>query len=122
MNVNSIAPGQALRILVRNTPITKRMPYEEICKGGRTPYEYVNEILSDIEVSCCTLQLFGRNGSSYVLLYQFWHFACLPPFPLAYPLPPQENNPAPITNEMMFKKLTEIEHLLKTPKNKKNNK
>lgn len=71
MNFNNITQGKAMRISVNGREITTREPHEDITGKGNTPESYVREVLQDLGLSRCTVEVFRSNGSSFIKEGQF---------------------------------------------------
>lgn len=71
MNFNQITEGNAIRVSVNGRAVTARKRYDELRNEGKTPENYVREVLEGLGLSRCTVEIFRPNGNSFIKDSQF---------------------------------------------------
>ena len=71
MNFNQITEGNAIRVSVNGRAVTARKRCDELRNEGKTPENYVREVLEGLGLTRCTVEIFRPNGNSFIKDSQF---------------------------------------------------
>lgn len=71
MNFQQITENKAFRVSVNGRAVTARKKCSEVRLEGKTPEQYVREVLESLGISRCTVEYFKPNGNSLVKDGQF---------------------------------------------------